>query len=270
MLGGTEVRRPAPGRSAQDDRLETGDLVRRLASHPLYAAIRDERALRIFLRSHAFCVLDFMWLLKALQRVVTSIEVPWRPTPDPLARRLVNEIVLDEESDEDGRGGYLSHFEIYLEAMRDAGADPAPIEGLLARLGAGDSLGEALEAAAAPTGAARFVRRTYAIVREGAPHRIAAAFAYGREDVIPEIFLRLVERLNSVSHARWGRLRYYLDRHIERDGDRHGPLGRALVDRLCGGDARRLGEARDTAREALEARLDLWDSIRTEIDLLEK
>ena len=80
--------------------INTTELVDRLISHSLYAELRDEESLRIFMRSHVFCVWDFQSLLKALQRLVTCVEVPWLPTADPEARRLVNEIVLDEESDE--------------------------------------------------------------------------------------------------------------------------------------------------------------------------
>ncbi|MBM3985971.1 MAG: DUF3050 domain-containing protein, partial [Planctomycetes bacterium] len=113
------------------------ELSARLLAHPLYAAIRDERALRLFMRSHATCVWDFMTLLKALQRQLTCVDVAWRPSADPAARRMVNEIVLDEESDMAPGGGHLSHFELYREAMRDAGADARPIDALLAGLRAG-------------------------------------------------------------------------------------------------------------------------------------
>ena len=103
--------------------INTTELLERLISHPLYDELRDEESLRIFMRSHVFCVWDFQCLLKALQRKVTCVDVPWLPTADPEARRMVNEIVLDEESDEAPGGGHLSHFELYLQAMEDCGAD---------------------------------------------------------------------------------------------------------------------------------------------------
>ena len=114
---------------AIDDRLAR--LRKQLRDHPLYAALRYPHELRTFLQYHVFCVWDFMSLLKALQRQLTCIDVPWLPTADPVARRLINEIVLGEESDEDGKGGHLSHFELYLAAMRDIGADMVPIERFL-------------------------------------------------------------------------------------------------------------------------------------------
>ena len=57
------------------------------------------------------------------------------PVGDTLCRRLINEIVLGEESDQfDGR--VLSHFEMYLAAMDQAGADRAPLERFLDALAA--------------------------------------------------------------------------------------------------------------------------------------
>ncbi len=111
--------------------IRVSDLVSRLVAHPLYGRIRDEEMLRRFLESHVYCVWDFQSLLKALQRGLTCVEVPWLPSADPEARRLVNEIVLDEESDEVPGGRHLSHFELYLEAMDAAGADVPRINGLL-------------------------------------------------------------------------------------------------------------------------------------------
>jgi hypothetical protein len=113
------------------------DLRLRLVEHPLYSSLQGPAEVRIFQQHHVYCVWDFMTLLKALQRRLTCVDLPWLPTPDPAARRLVNEIVLGEESDEDGAGGHCSHFELYLGAMRDAGADTEPIETFLAALRAG-------------------------------------------------------------------------------------------------------------------------------------
>jgi len=108
---------------ATEQQLETAlaPLRERLMTHPLYAHLRDEETLRIFMAAHVFAVWDFQCLLKALQRLVTCVEVPWLPTADPEARRLLNEIVLDEESDQAPGGGYLSHFELYRQAMQEWG-----------------------------------------------------------------------------------------------------------------------------------------------------
>ena len=237
------------------------DLVKRLADHPLYARITGEEPLRRFMASHVYCVWDFQFLLKALQRQLTCVEVPWLPTPDPESRRLVNEIVLDEESDEVPSGGYLSHFELYLWAMEQCEADAGPMRRLLATLRGGAALEEALARAPLPPGVRDFVANTIRVVQSGEVHRIAAAFTYGREDVIPVMFEQLVRGLAAQKQDRWSVFLCYLARHIEHDGDRHGPMARSLVRRLCGSDGRLWAEAQETARTCLKARIALWDRI---------
>ncbi len=143
----------------------------RVVTHPLYAHLRDEGAIRLFMAAHVFAVLDFQSLLKSLQRLVTCVDVPWLPTSDPQARRLLNEIVLDEESDQAPGGGYLSHFEIYLQAMRECGANVTPIQIFLGHVRAGLPVEQALEASALPPGVGLFVRATMAIARSTEPHR---------------------------------------------------------------------------------------------------
>ena len=233
----------------------------RVVAHPLYAHLHDEEAIRLFMEVHVFAVWDFQSLLKALQRLLTCVEVPWLPTSDPQARRLLNEIVLDEESDQAPGGGHLSHFEIYLQAMRECGANVTPIQTFLGNLRAGLTVEEALETSAVPPGVGPFVRATMAMARSTAPHRVAAAFAYGREEVTPAMFCGLVDQLAGLSPQSWGTLRYYLDRHIGTDRDRHGPQARLLVHRLCGSDAISWSEAAEAARTSLEARARFWDAI---------
>ena len=241
--------------------INTTELVDRLISHSLYDELRDEESLRIFMRSHVFCVWDFQSLLKALQRFVTCVEVPWLSTADPEARRLVNEIVLDEESDEAPGGGHLSHFELYLQAMQECGADAVSMGVFLEDLHGGTDLREALARPALPPGVAAFVKTTMAIAKSGQVHRIAAAFAYGREDIIPAMFQRLVNRLAETAPERWATFSFYLNRHIEHDAETHGPMARALVSRLCDNEESLWREAEETARQSLAARIRLWDDI---------
>ena len=89
------------------------------ADHPLFRALVDARSLAVFMEHHVWAVWDFMTLVKALQRALTCVEPWWRPVGDVTSRRLINEIVLGEESDEDGRGGHRSHFELCLDNCPD-------------------------------------------------------------------------------------------------------------------------------------------------------
>jgi hypothetical protein len=242
-------------------RIDVADLVREIVAHQLYRRINDEESLRLFMTSHVFCVWDFQSLLKSLQQSLTCVTVPWLPTHDREARRLINEIVLDEESDEDHDGGYCSHFELYLEAMKDCGADRAPINNFIEDLRRNLSADEALERAALPQGVKEFVSTTLTIAGSKEAHRVAAAFTLGREDLIPEMFQQLVSELSGRNAIGWSKFLHYLNGHIESDGEQHGPLSRSLLARLCGEDERLRAEAEETARVSLTARLKLWDHI---------
>ena len=241
-----------------------GDARHRLLTHPLYDEVDSHAALCAFMREHAFAVWDFMSLLKRLQQLCTCTAAPWLPVPDARLARFINEIVLGEESDEDGRGGYASHYDLYLEAMDELGADAAPVRRYVELLRAGgDPLGSLDEVPVRPETRA-FVRFTLGLCRFGQPHELAAAFCFGREDVIPEMFRRLLPALDRQSRAT-GRLKHYLLRHIELDGDVHGPLARHLLAVLCHGDPQREAEAANVARQAIDARLTLWDGIRAAV-----
>ncbi len=251
-----------PGDSSPaDDRIELGDSRDRLVGHRVYGLIDSPERLRRFMEAHVWAVWDFQSLLKAMQRHLSCVGVPWLPTPDAEARRLVNEIVLDEESDMLPDGGYASHFELYLESMRAAGADTGPIELALSRLRQGDSLSVALAAANPPAAARRFVERSFEIIASDEAHRVVAAFTYGREDVIPDMFRQVVAMLAEREPEAWGRFRFYLERHIEHDDERHGPICRRIVGRMCGENPRKWAEASETARTAIESRIEFWDAV---------
>jgi Protein of unknown function (DUF3050) len=234
----------------------------RLNAHPLYASIRTPKHLRLFMQSHVFAVWDFMSLLKALQSQLTCTTVPWSPTFFPASRRFINEIVLGEESDLfEGRA--ISHFELYLEAMQQARADTTPIRSLLSSVAHGSFIPSALEA---PAAARAFVASTFQVVYSFNLAAMAAAFTFGREDVIPDIFRNLVRDLNTSHAGELSKFAWYLDRHIEVDSEDHGPLSLRMVADLCGNDDDRWEQATLAAESAIEARLALWDGILAEIN----
>ncbi len=233
----------------------------RLAGHALYGEVRNFNDLRVFMQSHVFAVWDFMSLLKSLQRELTCVQVPWAPTPFPVSRRFINEIVLGEESDlYEGRA--LSHFEIYLEAMELAGADTTLVRALASYPPVG--LHE-LRFEGVPRAAQEFVEATFRVIREGSPAAQAAAFALGREDAIPAMFRSLVRGLSREADGRLDMFVWYLERHIEVDGEDHGPLALGMVSDLCGVNDALWAEAACAAEDALRARIALWDGVLAEI-----
>jgi hypothetical protein len=212
----------------------------------------------MFCERHVYCVWDFMSLLKSLQQEVTCISLPWVPTRDEEAARLINEIVLGEESDEIEPGRHTSHFQWYLEAMDEIGADTQPIERFVKRLRQGVPLDVALADPSIPEESRTFTSVTMSFL-EAPLHVRAAVFFYGREDLIPRMFLPMAEALSD-GGLRCDRLIGYLQRHVEVDGGSHGPLAEQLLDRLFDGDARRCAEAHRAAVVSLEARRQLWDA----------
>jgi len=218
--------------------------------------------LRVFMAHHVFAVWDFMSLLKALQRDLTCTTLPWVPTGNPATRRLINEIVLEEETDLDPEGQATSHFELYLRAMREAGADTAPAERLLAALADGASVPAALAAAQAPPAVQEFVKHTFAVISAGQPHATAAAFTFGREDVIPDMFRHLVADLGQRFPGQLDTFIYYLNRHIQLDEETHTPLAQQMVRDLCGTDAQRWQQAAEVAQQGMAARVAFWDGIQ--------
>jgi hypothetical protein len=238
----------------------------KLLQHPIYARLDGIDALRTFMEHHIFAVWDFMSLLKELQRQLSVVDVPWLPSPNLLGCRLVNEIVLAEESDEDGRGGYASHYDLYHRAMQTCGSDTRLVDNFLDRLRDGDSVTSALQTAKAPIAAQRFVEQTFAVIETGDLCSIASTFLFGREDLLPGLFQQIVDQLNSDTGGELDEFQYYLHRHIELDGEQHGPMAQKLMASLCGTDDLKWRVAEDAAVEALQARVELWDGVLATFD----
>jgi hypothetical protein len=237
----------------------------RLLRHPIYAAVKDRRALRIFMSSHVFAAWDFMTLVKALQRFVTCVDTPWCAPEHPRAARLVNAIVLSEESDEIADGVFTSHFDLYLTAMDEVGADCRPIDDFTVRVEQAGSWREALESVPILPSTRAFVQTTMEISETGRVHEAAAAFLYGREDPIPTMFRRILETLDGQPSLEAGAFRLYLNRHVEVDERDRAPLAHELLRTLCAGDGQRWVQAMGAARAAIRARLHLWDGVLEEI-----
>ena len=252
-----------PGTQDRIDRLRAriAPLRHALLAHPIYSELGDIGGLRRFMEYHVHAVWDFMALLKALQRRVCCVDVPWTPPADPAACRLVNQIVLGEESDEDEAGLPASHFDLYRRAMLRCGADAGPIDRLVEDVRSGREARAAIEGAGLPGPVRRFLGRTFDVIESGDVCAIASAFTFGREGLLPDVFRRVVGELGGLPGSGLGGFRHYLDRHISVDGDDHGPKAERLVGRLCGGDPARWASAEAAAVGALEARLALWDGI---------
>jgi hypothetical protein len=233
----------------------------KVVSHPLYAELQTLEDVRTFMQYHVYAVWDFMSLLKGLQQQLTCVNVPWVPVGSAATRYLINEIVTGEESDVDKAGNRCSHFELYEQAMQQAGADIGNIKTIIADVKAGKSIQSILETSSLPKAVKGFLGFTFEVIATGKAHIMAAVFTFGREDLIPDMFLALVKDLDRKFPGKLDTFIYYLERHIEVDGDHHSQLAMQMVNELCGADENKWQEAAQYAQQSLHWRHELWSSI---------
>src|SRR6266403_1908919 len=232
-----------------------------LLDHPIYAEVASVADLRRFMEDHVFAVWDFMSLLKRLQQDMTCTRVPWFPADNARAARLINDIVIGEETDVDPDGSYVSHLDLYLRAMAEVGASTHQFDKFRSLAQVGLPVESAMAQTGVPPHVQAFVTHTMALAKSGATEEVLAAFFYGREDIIPEMFRRLQKTLPGASNDN-DPLRnfiYYIERHIELDGDSHGPMGRELLEGLVADSPQRDERALRAACNSIKARIELWN-----------
>jgi DUF3050 family protein len=171
-----------------------------LLEHPIYTHVDSVADLRRFMEDHVFAVWDFMSLLKRLQQDMTCVTVPWFPAGNAKAARLINDIVIGEETDVGPDGSYVSHLALYLRAMRDIGASTRQFEKFRSLVFVGIPVEVALARIGAPRHVQAFVAHTMTLANSGSTEEVLAAFFYGREDIIPEMFGRLLKTLYGAKH----------------------------------------------------------------------
>lgn len=233
----------------------------KLVDHPVYSSIHSMDQLKVFMEHHVFAVWDFMSLLKSLQRELTCVDVPWMPKGNAATRYLINEIVTGEESDVDAHGKRISHFELYVEAMQQAGCSLEAIQAFTQALHHGVSVDQALQELSIPMSVRQFVANTFRVIRSGKPHVMAAVFTFGREDLIPDMFLQLIREMKRQFPDKVDIMQYYIERHIEVDGGHHGELALEMTQELCGDDEQKWNECEAEVIAALQSRAALWDGI---------
>lgn len=231
-----------------------------LEEHPVYEAVATIKDLQCFMEHHVYSVWDFMSLIKYLQSVVAPTTCPWIPQGDANVRRFINELVMDEESDEIHISGtFASHFELYHKAMEEIEANTSSSSDFIQAVKE-KGLDEALLSSQIPLPSRIFTTQTFKFIQENKPHQVAAAFALGREHIIPCMFRSILQRIG-VSDKVAPIFHFYLNRHIHLDEDLHAPLSLRLLNGLCGGDEIKIQEAVEAANVAVNARIKFWDGV---------
>lgn len=238
---------------------EIEPLRQEIIQHKVYSAITTLEDLQIFMQYHIFAVWDFMSLLKSLQINLTCTSVPWFPIGSAETRHLINEIVAGEESDHDNAGGKKSHFELYLDAMNQCGANTSQIDTFIKELKSSKNLQQAFQVSNAPKEAENFVNFTFDIINTNKNHLQSAVFTFGREDLIPSMFHSIVDDIHQKFPENISIFKYYLDRHIEVDGEQHSHLSLQMTSNLCGTDQNNWADALEATVAALKMRIQLWD-----------
>jgi len=238
---------------------------KKLEEHPVYEAVESLEDLQCFMEHHVYSVWDFMSLIKYVQSVVAPAQYPWVPKGDASIRRFINELVLEEETDETHiEGEFSSHFELYQRAMLEVGAD-AEASFDFVRIAGEQGIDAALRLPDIPSASRDFTETTFKFINGDQPHKVAAALALGREHIIPCMFRSILDKMK-VSVEQAPIFHFYLNRHIDLDGDCHGPLSLKLLNSLCDNDETKVQEAIDAAKAAISARIEFWDGVLTSIN----
>ena len=232
-----------------------------LKNHELYKSLNSIEDIQTFMEYHVYAVWDFMSLLKALQNLLTTTKIPWTPNEDSASARLINQIIVDEESDLNYNGSPKSHFEMYLEAMEEIQANTEPIKKFLNDEIKLEDIKKHIKNYNIDPSIKSFLNFSFQTIEGWKSHEIAAAFTFGREEIIPDMFLEIIEQTEKSNKVSLNKINYYLQRHIDLDGDEHGPLAHEMIIGLCKNDPRKWEEVIKVSKDALKERIQLWDFI---------
>jgi len=149
--------------------------------------------------------------------------------------------------------------------MKQSAADHSCIDSFVQTLKQTKNFQLSFDSAAVPHAAKQFVEHTFDIINSGKAHLQAAAFTFGREDLIPGMFHSIINDIDKKFPDSISIFKYYLERHIEVDGGHHSHLALEMTANLCCTDEQYWKEASDTTIQTLKSRIALWDGAYQEI-----
>ena len=239
------------------------ELQNQLQNHPIYKNINTIESLHLFMSHHVYSVWDFMSLVKFLQNEFAPSSTPWKPLPNKKIIHFINDIVLEEESDVTPDGQHMSHFEMYCLAMKEVGLNSDSAFSFANSISL-DKFQETMLRYKLPQEIQDGLNQTFSFLDPSKPHIAAAAFCFGRENIIPVMFNQLLEQMG-IDNNKAPLFHYYLSRHVQLDGEVHGPMAIQMIEILCAEDITKWEEVKNAAKVALTARIKLWDFIHNEL-----
>ena len=153
---------------------------------------------------------------------------------------------MGEETDIDKNEVAKSHFEMYLDSMNEIGANTNKIENLIELVKQGKDIFRIIQNHEISDEIKDFLNFTFSVIKNNKVHVTAAVFTFGREDLIPNMFIEIVRKIK-LENKSVESLIYYLERHIEMDGDHHGPMAMNMIESLCENNDNKIKEALDSS-----------------------
>ncbi|NVJ59807.1 MAG: DUF3050 domain-containing protein [Gammaproteobacteria bacterium] len=233
-----------------------------LNNHPLFNCIHFIEDLKVFMEHHIFTVWGYLSLLKAMQCNLTCASAPWIPVGDPSIRRMINELVCREESNE--LVGGLSTFEWYLQSMSDCNANTSSINKMIDSLSHGEHSFLDLSYLSSPL--KNYIITIQQIIKNGSLREIAAAFSAEQSVRLPKPFIKATSSLNKQHPKQTKSFHYYIksyyqERYVKEDFTKHGTLTLSLLVRLCNNNNNKYRDCLSVIEQILESKLLLWNSI---------
>ena len=254
---------PEPVLASTSHLTQLDKLQQQLSNHPIYAAIDSTQQLKIFMQQHVFAVWDFMSLIKSAQSLIAPTTIPWTPSEHPRYVHYINQLVTEEESDieysDHAADHPCSHFERYINAMTEIGAETSIITSFVDSVRR-NNLDIALNTPGINLSTRKFIKFTFDVIKQNQPHLTVAVLALGREDLVPHLFRPLQHR-SQLSKQDAPQFFHYLERHIQLDEQEHGPIALKLLNELCNDSTEKYSQAMAIAQQALKIRLNFWDEI---------
>lgn len=212
-----------------------------LYAHPVYLSVTDKKDFRAFMESHVFAVLDFMFLATRFKEHLLKL--------NPEMLQGENEVF------------FTNRFTEYKRAMADAGARLGGIEHLGKLITSGMPMERAMLECRLPSHITQFLSHTCSVLREDDPVILAATFAFGREDLLPNLLERMAGKILVSGDDSMKSFAQFVGLYGEEGGRPRTTFAKKVLAEWCGSNLHAWSKSLCAADDALRARIALWNGI---------